>query len=334
MDTWIKGLPKIDLHCHLDGSLPLDFLEKAAGEEKIFSGNREELRALAEAPEDCGSLEEYLKRFSLPVACLQKARRLREAACGLLREAALENTVCLEARFAPSQHLEQGLSLDQAVESVLLGLKEGREKYGVEAPLILCVMRHQEEEMGFRILETAESFLEKGVAALDLAGAEAAFPVERFARVFREAKRRGVPFTIHAGEAAGPESVRRAVELGAARIGHGLAAVQDRGLLRELAARGTVLELCPSSNLQTGAAEDWDSYPLEALRAEGVKVTVNTDNRTVTGTTMTRELGLAQKQLGLGKREIMQLCRWAAEGSFAGPKAKERLAEAIEEYGK
>ena len=330
MEEWIKKLPKAELHCHLDGSLSLELLAKLAREEGVFDGQAQQLRRLATAPEDCRSLEQYLSCFDLPVACMQREAALEASARNLLKEASAEGLIYLEVRFAPTLHCRRGLSLEAVVSSVLKGLEEGRKKYGVEYGLILCIMRHEEEEKGFAVLETAEKFLGKGVAALDLAGAEAAFPVERFAAVFRAAADRGIPFTIHAGEAAGPESVKKALELGARRIGHGLAAAKDPGLMRELAAREIVLELCPSSNLQTRAAKSWESYPLRKFLQEGIPVTVNTDNRTVTGTTMTRELSLVQQKLGLTAQEIRSLCRQAIRGSFAPEETRRRLLEQME----
>lgn len=330
MEEWIKKLPKAELHCHLDGSLPLELLAKLAREEGVFDGQAQQLRRLATAPEDCRSLEQYLRCFDLPVACMQREKYLELSAQSLLAQAAADGVIYLEARFAPTLHCREGLSLEQVTASVLRGLEKGKKAYGVEYGLILCIMRHEEEEKGFAVLETAEKFLGKGVAALDLAGAEAAFPVERFAAVFRAAADRGIPFTIHAGEAAGPESVKKALELGARRIGHGLAAAKDPGLMRELAAREIVLELCPSSNLQTRAAKSWESYPLRKFLQEGIPVTVNTDNRTVTGTTMTRELSLVQQKLGLTAQEIRSLCRQAIRGSFAPEETRRRLLEQME----
>ena len=316
MEGWIKKLPKAELHCHLDGSLPLRLLEKLAREQKIFLGEEKQLRQMVTAPADCQSLEQYLQCFDLPVACLQKREALEFSAECLLAEAAADGVVYLEVRFAPSLHCREGLSMDQVVSSVLCGLDRGREKYGVEYGLILCIMRHEEEKKGFEVLETAQRFLGKGVVALDLAGAEAA--------------EKGIPFTIHAGEAAGPESIKKALELGACRIGHGLAAIEEPALMQELAERKIVLELCPSSNLQTKAAKSWDMYPLRRFLQEGMAVTVNTDNRTVTGTTMTRELSLVQERLGLSHQEIRELCRQAIRGSFAPEETRKRLLRQME----
>lgn len=330
MEGWIKKLPKAELHCHLDGSLPLRLLEKLAREQKIFLGEEKQLRQMVTAPADCQSLEQYLQCFDLPVACLQKREALESSAECLLAEAAADGVVYLEVRFAPSLHCREGLSMDQVVSSVLCGLDRGREKYGVEYGLILCIMRHEEEKKGFEVLETAQRFLGKGVVALDLAGAEAAFPVDGFSAVFRRVAEKGIPFTIHAGEAAGPESIKKALELGACRIGHGLAAIEEPALMQELAERKIVLELCPSSNLQTKAAKSWDMYPLRRFLQEGMAVTVNTDNRTVTGTTMTRELSLVQERLGLSHQEIRELCRQAIRGSFAPEETRKRLLRQME----
>lgn len=280
----IQKLPKTELHCHLDGSLPIPAMERCQGRrilpEEVCAG------------EDCTSLTEYLKKFDLPVACMQTAEQLEELSLAFLRSLVPDGVRRVEVRFAPMLSAHPGLSCGEVFESVLRGLNRGSKETGISFGVIACAMRHFEPEMNFALLDCAKRFLGKGVCALDLAGDESRYPSGLFRELFSEARRRGIPFTIHSGETGSVENVRLAIEYRAARIGHGLALIRDRDLMQEAARLGIGVEMCPTSNFQTRAAADLSSYPLYDFLDAGIRVSVSTDNRTVSRTTLTRELTL------------------------------------------
>jgi len=317
----ILKLPKSELHCHLDGSMNLEIVRELSGNPAIV---REQLRA----EPDCISLAEYLEKFELPIQCLQSEKGLMKAAYSLIEDVAKENLRYIEVRFAPMLSVHEKLSCRVVIESVIRGLKKGYEDFGVYSNVIVCAMRHQSPEQNLSMLKTARELLGEGVCAFDLAGDEAAFLNSGFRDLFAEAKRLDMPFTIHSGECGSVANVREAMELGARRIGHGVALMQDQSLIQEYARRRIGLEMCPTSNLQTKAIKNWDDYPLLDFLKHGVLLSVNTDNRTVSNTTITKELELVYKschQDGV----IYQLLRNSIEMAFAADQMKHELLKEL-----
>lgn len=318
----IKACPKVELHCHLDGSLSPEFVRERLGEQIGISD--------LQAGEDCRNLAEYLEKFDLPLRCLQDEEGLAAAGYDFLRTAAGENVRYVEVRFAPALCQDQGLTVPQVLEAVLGGLNRGREDFYVEYNVIVCAMRHHSEETNRKMLYAAREFLGAGVCAADLAGNEAAFPMKHFLSLFREAKKLGFPFTIHAGECQDPENIRDSVLAGAARIGHGIAMKGDEKLQRLCRERQVGIEMCPISNLQTRAVSSPEEYPLREFLDAGLLVTVNTDNRTVSKTSVTKELDFIQRQYGIADEEISLLMKNAVETAFAEDAVKERLLREIQ----
>lgn len=313
----LRKLPKIELHCHLDGSLSREFIEKRLGravEEKEL-----------QASEDCQNLSEYLAKFALPVACLQDAEGLRGAGYDILRTMGSENVRYAEIRFTPLSLISEQMSTEQSIEALLGGLEKGKQDFGVEYNVIVCAMRHYSEEENFRMLKTAWQFSGAGVCAADLAGAEAQYPMSEFMNLFERVKKLGMPYTIHAGECGNAENIVNAVKAGAGRIGHGIA-MRGRADIQEFVKRsGAGIEMCPISNLQTKAVNGPEEYPLRGFLDRGLLVTINTDNRAVSGTSLTKELGFIQKTYGITDEEIRLCMRNAVEVSFADEKMKEKL---------
>lgn len=308
----------IDLHIHLDGSLPPRLLFKLAQLEGVAlpAATEEGLRPFLTVPPDCRSLEEFLERFALPVSCMQSVQTLSQAACGLVEELAEQGLFYAEIRFAPQLHLQKGLTQEQVVRAVIHGMEKGRKGKAIKTGLLLCCMRgadnSRENEETVRL---AAAFLGRGVNGIDLAGAEALYPTKDFAALFSLADRLQVPFTIHAGEADGPESVRAALSFGAKRLGHGIRAMEDPALLERIKKEKITLEVCVTSNLQTKAVPPGTVHPLLSLLRQGVQVTVNTDDMTVCGTTLARELGIL-KEMGMTKEEERQLFENALDAAF------------------
>lgn len=319
--SWKRKLPGIELHCHLDGSLPLETVRKITGKGDI---RQEELRA----DPRCQSLREYLTRFDLPLEGMQTREGLELAAKDFLCSLAADGIRYVEVRFAPMLSTERGLSCRQVLESVLSGLSQGAGETGIRWQVIVCAMRHQEQETNLSMMRCAREFSGQGVCALDLAGDEAAYPAREFRGLFAEARRMGFPFTIHAGECGNLENVREAVEMGARRLGHGIALRGDAGLQERIREMGIGIEMCPTSNFQTRAAGPGD-YPLKEFLRAGLLVSVNTDNRTVSGTTLTEELDLAVRLSGgLAARRLF--LENAAKTAFLPREEKEELLRELE----
>ncbi|MGF6990941.1 adenosine deaminase [Lachnospiraceae bacterium PF1-21] len=300
-----KSEEYVDLHLHLDGSLSPEFILERAEREGIDLGVKSaaDLCPLLTANQETASLNEYLQCFEIPLQVLQSAEGLEGAAYDLVRRLSALNITYSEIRYAPGLHTRAGLSQEEAVETVNAGLQKGVKDFGVKSYAILCCMRGGEAWQNMETIELAGKYLGKGVAGADLAGAEALYGTELYQDVFTRARELGVPFTIHAGEAAGPESIRKALALGASRIGHGIAAVLDEDLMEELARREIPLEMCPLSNLQTKAVKDIKEYPLRTFLEKGIIVTVNSDNMTVSGTDVVNEFCFLEEQYGLTKKE-------------------------------
>ena len=318
----------IDLHLHLDGSLSVETVRAlAALQGEMLADDDETIRSRLSVSEGCRDLPEYLDKFVYPLSFLQTAEQL-EACTRLLKEdLQRRGLLYAELRFAPQSHGQRGLSQEEAVQAVL----RGSARCALPTGVILCCMRGAgNEEQNRETVRLAKKYLGKGVCALDIAGAEGLFPTADYEELFAFAASLGVPFTIHAGEGDGPESVRAALAFGARRIGHGVRSVEDPALLRDLAARGTPLELCPTSNLHTGMFPDYASFPLRALLDAGVTVTLNSDNMAVSHTSVGEELRHVEAACGLTGEEIRRLLLNAADAAFADAETKTWLRGRIE----
>lgn len=313
----------IDLHLHLDGSLsPTLALELLREQGKELPGSEQELLRRLTVPEQCQSLNDYLRCFDLPVSLLQNKEALERAAFSLCETLAQEGHCYAEIRFAPQLHTQQGLSQLDAAKAVCAGLARAAVP-GFFAQAILCCMRGGEEEANLETVRVAQRLYGHGVCALDLAGAEALYATSQYETVFAYARSLGLPFTIHAGEATGPESVRCALAMGASRIGHGVRSREDEALLRRLKEEQIPLELCYTSNLQTRAVQCPEDFPLRDFLRRGILVTLNTDNRTVSGVTLKDEY----EKLHLTEEERRQLFRNSVEAAFLSPQQKKQLLD-------
>ncbi len=309
---------KVELHCHLDGSLGVDFVKEMLERQGIVM-QRAELQERLQVRPDCTSLTEYLEKFDLPLLCLQTEEGLWRAAYELVQEVSKEEVKYIEVRFAPMLSTTKGLTCRQVIKAVVTGLCEAGKEYGVFASAIICAMRHHSLEQNLQMLHEARPFIGNGVCALDLAGDESAFPTSLFRDLFVQAREWGIPFTIHCGECGSVENIREAIELGAKRLGHGIALEKSPELRRLCKEKRIGIEMCPTSNLQTRAVEDFAHYPLEQLLAEGLRVSIHTDNRTVSGTTL-------EKEQSYFSDEINQQCtKNAIETAFATADMKKQL---------
>lgn len=313
----------IDLHLHFDGSLSCVIARRLGEIGGVgLPGSDNVLWDELSVGEDCADLNEYLAKFSFPLALLQMPEQLSEGIYLVQEHLKDLGLAYAELRFAPQGHGERGMCQRAVIEAALDGL--GRSDF--PAQLILCCMRGSTNaEANRETVMLAREYLGRGVCAVDLAGAEGLFPTSDYSDLFAYARALEVPFTIHAGEADGPESIRAALSFGAVRIGHGVRAVEDPSLLAELAERGTTLEVCPTSNIHTHAARSYADCPLRTLLDAGVRVTLNSDNMAVSNTDVRRELFLMREVFALAEAEIDQLVRNAVEASFTDEATKQRL---------
>jgi len=318
----------IDLHLHLDGSLSVKTVKELAAMQNIeIPEKEEELLKLLRVNDDCKDLTEYLEKFAFPCMLLQTKEAVAVSVYNLQEELKEQGLIHAEIRFAPQLHTDKGLSQREVIEAAIDGL--GRSDFS--AQLILCCMRgNNNREQNLETVKLAKDYLGKGVCAVDIAGAEALFPTKNFEELFTLAKELEIPYTIHAGEADGPESVYKALEFGTKRLGHGVRSLEDPALVEKIVKENITLEVCPTSNLHTCMFPCMEEYPLRRLMEAGVRVTVNTDNMTVSNISLAKEYGKLMAAFNLTDEEIKGFAKNAVYASFADEKTKAELLEKIE----
>lgn len=320
----------IDLHLHLDGAITAKAAMELAKVQGISlpAKTEKELEKLISVPEGCESLNDFLRCFELPLSLLQKKEGIRRAVRLVLEEQKREGVIYAEIRFSPQLHTRKGLSQEEVLRAALEGLQDAP----IPANLILACMRGADNQReNEENLELARRFLTKdgGVTAVDLAGAEALFPTRDYLELFRRAGEYGIPMTIHAGEADGEDSVRAALEMGAVRIGHGVRARKNPEILEEIRSKGITLEMCPTSNRYTRSIENMEDYPLLMYLEKGIRVTVNTDDPAIEGTTISREFRFLKEHFGLTAEQEQSILRNAAEAAFTSDERKHSLYKNI-----
>ncbi|TVP73519.1 MAG: adenosine deaminase [Gemmatimonadales bacterium] len=325
--AFLHALPKAELHVHLDGSLrPTTMLELAESAGVSMPASRP--RELAEwmRADDTPDLESYLARFATTLSVMQTAESLERITRELVEDHAAENVEWLEIRYSPILNMEGGLTMEEAVEAPLRGFQAASEATGVKGGLILCGIRNMDPATSLEIARTAVRYRDQGVLAFDLAGAEAGNPPNRHQSAFDEAVAGNLPVTIHAGEAWGPESIHQALhQCRARRIGHGARLLEDPELLRWVRDQRVPLEICLTSNVQTGAAATAAEHPVRSYFDQGILLTLCTDNRLVSGVDLVHEYASAARDLGFGRDELVQVARMGFEAGFAPWPLKQEL---------
>lgn len=311
----------IDLHLHLDGSLSLKAVRKLAEMQNIkISESDEEIIKKIKVDKNCKDLNDYLTKFDFPLSLLQNPEAVEFAVFNLLNELKEQGFIYAEIRFAPQLHTKNGFSQEDIVKGAIKGIK----KSDLKANLILCCMRQEKNKAeNIETLNISEKYLNNGVCAIDLAGAEALYKTADFEYIFDIARKKNIPFTIHCGEADGVESIKKALEFGAKRLGHGVRSAEDINLLKYIAQNKIMLELCPTSNLNTNIFEKIEDYPIRKFMEYGIKITINTDNMTVSDTTVENELNIVKKAFSLSEEDIKQFIVNSIEFSFADNNTKD-----------
>ncbi|HET6610627.1 MAG TPA: adenosine deaminase [Kofleriaceae bacterium] len=328
----IKQLPKTDLHVHLDGSLRLDTIIDLARQQqvKLPTEDKGALHDMIFAGEVCNSLDDYLKAFDITLAVMQTEESLERAAFELCEDAWNEGVRYIEVRYAPILHTRNGLRPTEVVEAVLRGMRMAKRQYGIRYGLILCGIRTMSAETSMRMAELAVAFKNRGVVAFDLAGSEVDNPAREHQAAFQLILDNNINCTAHAGEAFGPDSIAQAIhKCGAHRIGHGTRLREDGDLLNYVNDHRIPLEVCVSSNIQTKAAQTWETHPVDFYVDYGLRVTINTDNRLVTDTTVSRELWLCHQHYGWSLAQIKETLICGFKSTFLPYREKVDLLRAV-----
>lgn len=320
----VRRLPKVELHVHLDGCLrPQTMLELAREQGVRLPADDPFGLARALYVRHAKSLEEYLERYTITLAVMQTPQALERIAYEFVIDSAAENLRYVEVRYCPALHTP-AMTLPQAVEAPLAGLKRGEQESGTMARLIVCGLRTLSPQVSLDLARLAVDYAGDGVAAFDLAGSERGHPARDHAAAFEHARAHGLACTCHAGEGDGPESIRQALDqCGAQRIGHGTRLWEDPALEELVRERQIPLEACVTSNVHTGTVREAAQHPLKRYLDRGLVLTLNTDSRLMDGITLSDEYWLAHQALGIDRAALDRLVLNAAQSAFL-PAAEKR----------
>lgn len=329
----LRSMPKAELHVHLDGSLRPETMIELAREQGVTLpyGEVEALRRYMHVT-DARNLVEYLERFDVTLSLMQTACALERIAEELAEDLAGENVLYAEIRYSPILLTRGGLPLTEAVEAPLRGLARARERFGIRTALIICGIRNMDPSTSRDLADLTVAYKNRGVVAFDLAGAEYNYPARKHRNAFYTVINQNMAATIHAGEAYGPESIHQALHYCKAnRIGHGTRLFEDPDLMRYVRDFRVPLEICLTSNVQTRAVASYAEHPLRTYFDEGLLVTLNTDNRLMSGTTLTNEYRVAHEHLGFTLEELRRISWMAFDAAFLPWDEKQALLEEVKQ---
>jgi adenosine deaminase len=330
----LKQLPKVELHCHLDGSLrPESILDLALKDKvKLPSLDLDELTSYLKIGKKRGSLVDYIERFDITLSVMQTPESLTRFAYELIEDVAKENVRYIEVRYSPILHQEKGMTLDMAIESVKKGLKKGEKKFGVKSGIIVCGIRHISPEASLTLAELAVRFKNRGVVGFDLAGVEENFPAKEHREAFYLIRNNNINATIHAGEAFGPSSIHQAIhQCGANRIGHGTRLKDDKDLMNYINDHRIPLEVCLTSNWHTKSVRSLKFHPFKYYYDQGIRVTLNTDNRLMSDTTLTNEFMIAHQVFDFKLHDFREITITAIKSAFLPHNERRKMIKSIAE---
>lgn len=329
---FLHSLPKAELHCHLDGSMRVDTIIDLAKKQgvKLPESDPKKLEKLLIAGPWCESLVDYLRAFDITTSVMQTAESLRRATYELAEDNAAENVRYLEIRFSPILHTNGGLNLTDVIDAVILGKEQAEKAFNIKIGIIVCGLRHFSAEKSLTLAELTVAYKNAGVVGFDLAGAEENFPAKDHKEAFYLIVNNNINTTVHAGEAYGPESIHQAIHyVSANRIGHGTRLREDGDLLNYMNDHRIPLEVCITSNVQTKAVDSLKNHPVKFYFNYGLRVTLNTDNRLISGTTLTDEYWLAVKEFGFTAPEIKYLILNGFKSAFLPHKKKVAMIKSV-----
>jgi len=315
--TW----PKVELHLHLDCSLSYQAVHQLDA-----AITPAQYRQQFIAPPVCTNLADYITRADRAVDLMQTQKALRLVTLDIFGQLRKDHVIYAEIRFAPLKHLKQGLTAEQVVAAVDSAVDEGIRKTGIQVGVILCTLRHFNSEQSMETVRLVEKFRGRHIAGFDIAGNEAGYPIDAHIAAFRYANAHGIPCTAHAGEAAGPNSVRETLKnFHPTRIGHGVRSIEDTALLRDLREKKILLEVCPSSNLQTNMYPDLAHHPVDRLYKAKVPLNISTDCRTISDITLSGEYARLIKQFHWKRSDFLTCNLEAVDHAFTTEEIKARL---------
>jgi adenosine deaminase len=321
----VNELPKVELHLHLDCSLSYKAVSRLDDSISLEEYQREFI-----APPRCTSLVDFLTRAPRGFKLMQDEAALAVVVEDLFEQLALDGVIYAEIRFAPLLHLERGLTPERVVESIDRATEACIRSSGIDARLILCTLRHFDREQGLVTARLVEQFRGSRVAALDIAGDEAGYPLDAHIPAFRYAIERGLHRTAHAGEAGGADSVWETLRaFQPSRIGHGVRSIEDPALVEHLIRERIHLEVCPTSNLQTGISREFAEHAVDQLYRAGVPLSISTDTRTITNITLTEEYRNLEEHFGWTDADLMACNHAAMDAAFLDESAKSGLRERL-----
>jgi adenosine deaminase/aminodeoxyfutalosine deaminase len=329
--AWINRLPKAELHLHLEGSArPETLREMARGKRRLRRETEEWIRRRTQQNFRYRDFADFLSAFKLVTLLLESAEDYALVTTRLVEWLAGQNVRYAEVTLAAGVVLWKKQPLEAIFEACSTAAKAAEPGCGVRLNWIFDVIRHHGPEPAWQVLEAARRFRDRGVVAFGIGGDEVRGPVEQFAELAREARAHGLHVVAHAGETLGPESVRRAVEVvGAERIGHGLTAAQDAGVLALLRERRIPLEVCPTSNVATGLVLNLGEHPLPRFLDAGLEVTLNSDDPAMFGTSLEREYVAAAEQFAFPPEQVLRLCANGFRAAFLPEEQKQTYLEAL-----
>jgi adenosine deaminase len=322
----IASLPKVELHLHLDCSLSYQTVHQLDPTITEAAYKNDFI-----APPVCTNLADYISRADKPVALMQTQAALRIVTLGIFDQLQKDHVIYAEIRFAPLKHLEKGLTPEQVVASVDSAVEEGIKTTGIRVGIILCTLRHFSKEQSMQTVKLVEKFRTKHVVGFDIAGNEAGYPIKNHIAAFKYANAHQIPCTAHAGEAAGSKSVWETLNnFYPTRIGHGVRSIEDPTLTRYLREENILLEVCPSSNLQTNMYPDLAHHPIDSLYKLKVPLGISTDCRTISNTTLDREYTLLEQQFHWTTADFLATNLAAVDHAFTTSTIKAQLREKLQ----
>lgn len=325
-----QSLPKVNLHHHLEGAVRITtFLELANRHGlNVSTAGIEQTKALLQVEKHDHSLADFLVKVDRSLLVSQFPGTLTRIAFEIAEDAYKQNVKYLELRFGPWLHLQQRLHLEAAIEEVLAGLKQAEEQYPILTGLIVCALRHHDCDQNMKLVKTAIKYLGQGLTGFDIAGDEASYPAARFRKVFAYADDNGLGITVHAGEVTSGSKVIEAIEkLNAKRIGHGIRIASNPKLIDKVKAHGVTLEVCPTSNVHTGAVKSLVDHPIRELYEHGVAISLGDDDPTTSNITISSEYRLLKEKLNFSCAELKDLVIMGAKAAFLPQHKQQELGD-------
>lgn len=330
--SFIKKAPKAELHTHIDGGLRVETVLALAKKQNISlpSYDKDTLRNILTNDKSCHSLIEYFKPFEYTLSVMQTKEALERVMYEFLEDSSHDHIRYSEARFCPSLHTNNGLSLQQIMDAIIKGKEQAERDFNIKSNIIVCGLRQYELQSNIELAQLAVDYKNEGVVAFDLAGEELNRPAKDHIKAFNIAMKNNLCRTVHAGEADGAHSIADAIHyLGAQRIGHGTNLFQDQDLLKYVADRQIGLEICLTSNMQTKSVKDITKHPIKEYLKQHIAVTINTDSTLISGTSLSKEFELASRLFNFTTNDIIKIMTNSFEQAFISIQEKEDILNEI-----